>query len=66
MHQINPKKLQHSKWTAVAPVNKEKHFLVTEMKFVEHCVLEAILTKREEAIDWQILKNSTHWRQSWQ
>ncbi len=71
MHQINPKKLLHSKWTAVAPVNKEKHFLVTEMKFdeegnVEHCVLEAILTKREEAIDWQILKNSTHWRQGWQ
>lgn len=55
----------------MAPVNKEKHFLVTEMKFdeegnVEHCVLEAILTKREEAIDWQILKNSTHWRQGWQ
>ncbi len=22
MHQINPKKLLHSKWTAVSPVNK--------------------------------------------
>ncbi|NLZ79547.1 MAG: TIGR02450 family Trp-rich protein, partial [Gammaproteobacteria bacterium] len=29
MHRINPKKLLHSKWTAVSPVNKEKHFMVT-------------------------------------
>lgn len=61
MHQINPKKLLHSKWTAVVPVNKEKHFLITEVKFseeghVERCVLEAILSKRAESIDWQILK----------
>lgn len=33
MHQINPKKLLHSKWTAVKPENKEKHFMVTEMEF---------------------------------
>lgn len=70
VHQINPKKLLHSKWTAVVPVNKEKHFLITEVKFseeghVEHCVLEAILSKRAESIDWQILKNSAHWRQGW-
>lgn len=35
MNKINPKKLLHSKWTAVSPVNKEKHFLVTEMEFDE-------------------------------
>ena len=57
MHQINPKKLLHSKWTAVRPVNKEKHFLVTELKFDEegnviHCLLEAVISNREEAIDW--------------
>ncbi len=71
MHRINPKKLLHSKWTAVKPVNKEKHFMVTEMKFDEednviHCVLEAVLTKREESIDWQSLKNVEQWRQGWQ
>lgn len=71
MHRINPKKLLHSKWTAVKPVNKEKHFMVTELKFDEegnliHCLLEAVLTKREEAIDWQDLKNAEHWRQGWQ
>ena len=71
MHRINPKKLLHSKWTAVKPVNKEKHFMVTEMKFDEednvmHCLLEAVLTKREEAIDWHDLKNTEQWRQGWQ
>ena len=71
MHRINPKKLLHSKWTAVKPVNKEKHFMVTEMKFDEednviHCVLEAVLTKREEPIDWQSLKNVEQWPQGWQ
>ncbi len=42
MNNINPKKLLNSKWTAVKPVNKEKHFLITELKFDEegeviHC-----------------------------
>ena len=71
VHRINPKKLLHSKWTAVKPVNKEKHFMVTEIKFDEednvmHCLLEAVLTKREEAIDWHDLKKPEHWRQGWQ
>lgn len=66
MHQINPKKLLHSKWTAVRPVNKEKHFMVTELKLDEednvvHCVLEAVISNREAAIDWRELKGSTHW-----
>ncbi len=70
MHQINPKKLLHSKWTAVSPVNKEKHFMVTELKFDEegnviHCLLEAVLTNREMSIDWQELKNTANWRQGW-
>ena len=70
MHQINPKKLLHSKWTAVSPVNKEKHFMVTELKFDEednviHCVLEAVLTNREMPIDWQELKDTANWRQGW-
>ncbi len=28
MNKINPQKLLNSKWTAVKPVKKEKHFLV--------------------------------------
>lgn len=43
MHKINPKKLLHSKWTAVTVLNKEKYFLVTELKLDEtgevvHCL----------------------------
>ncbi|WP_198927950.1 TIGR02450 family Trp-rich protein, partial [Vibrio crassostreae] len=35
MNRINPKKLLRSKWTAVSPVKKEKHFMVTEVEFEE-------------------------------
>lgn len=30
MNQINPSKLLNSKWTAVKPINREKHFLVAD------------------------------------
>ncbi len=71
MHQINPKKLLRSKWTAVKPKHKEKHFMVTELEFDEegnviYCLLEAVLTKRATAIDWQQLKNSAEWQHGWQ
>ena len=67
---INPKKLLHSKWTAVSPKNKEKHFLITEVDFdeeglIERCLIEAVMTKRSEEIDWQNLKDSSQWRMGW-
>ena len=70
MNKINPKKLLNSKWTAVTPVKKEKHFLVTEVEFDEqgdvvHCLIEAVMTNRSEPIIWQELKNSETWRQGW-
>ena len=70
MNPINPKKLLHSKWTAVKPVNKEKHFMVTEVEFDEEgavvdCVIEAVMSKRAESIDWTVLKNTDSWRQGW-
>lgn len=70
MNRINPKKLLNSKWTAVNPVNKEKHFLVTEIEFdkngnVVHCLIEAILSNRSEPIDWKQLKNQAIWQQGW-
>lgn len=70
MNSINPKKLLNSKWTAVHPVNKEKHFLVTELEFDEegnvvHCLIEAVLSNRSEPIEWQALKNDTDWLQGW-
>ena len=70
MNPINPKKLLHSKWTAVQPVNKEKHFMVTAVEFDEEgvvveCVIEAVMSKRSESIDWTVLKNTDNWRQGW-
>ena len=70
MNKINPKKLALSKWTAVKPLNKDKHFLVTEIKFdeedtVTHCMIEAVMSKSEIHIDWQELKNTDNWKQGW-
>lgn len=70
MNSINPRKLMSSKWTAVRPVNREKHFVVTEVEFddngsVIRCVLQAVLTQRESTIDWRDLKEASRWRQGW-
>lgn len=70
MNQINPAKLPNSKWTARHPINKEKHFLVTDVEFDEEgvvvsCTVEAVLSKKEYAIDWLELKDEAVWRQGW-
>ena len=71
MNPINPAKLLNSKWTARSPENKEKHFLVTKVEFAEDqrivaCLIEAVLTRREMAIDWQELKDANRWAIGWQ
>lgn len=71
MNKITPKKLLHSKWTAVSPVNKEKHFMITDMEFDEEgvvisCIIEAVMSKRQVAINWQDLKDQQRWLQGWQ
>lgn len=70
MNKINPRKLINSKWTAVNPYEKEKHFLITELKFDEegeviHCLIEAVFSKRTEPINWKSLQNSECWLQGW-
>ncbi len=67
---VNPKKLLNSKWTAVLPVNKEKHFLVTEVHTDEEevpqtCTLEAVYSGAETTIHWRELKDTGRWRQGW-
>jgi tryptophan-rich hypothetical protein len=67
---INPKKLLNSKWTAVTPRNKEKHFIVTEIEFDENdvvasCSIEAVMTKRVIPLQWQDLKNEERWIHGW-
>lgn len=70
MNKINPKKLLNSKWTAVIPTKKEKHFLVSEVEFDEEgkvisCCIEAIMSKRSISINWQDLKDSSDWIHGW-
>ena len=62
MNQIKPKKLLNSKWTKVLPTNNEKHFLISELKhddneLISDCLIEAIISKSNESIDWNELKD---------
>ncbi|MCP1497875.1 tryptophan-rich hypothetical protein [Pseudomonas migulae] len=70
MNRINPSKLLLSKWTAALPQNREKHFLVTELFRDEEGTvldveLQAVLTKRNQRLSWQTLKNSDAWLTGW-
>lgn len=70
MNKINPKKLLGSKWTAVKPRNKEKHFMVSSVEFDEEgfiieCILEAVMPKVTTSIDWHELKNESNWAHGW-
>ncbi len=70
MNKINPKKLLNSKWTAVTPTHKEKHFIVTEMEFDEEgvvlsCCIEAVMSRRTIPIHWPDLKDNNLWLQGW-
>ena len=69
---INPKKLLHSKWTAVYPQNKEKHFIVTKLVLpelptlpLEHIELEAVYTNRSFIMPWSELTKVDLWLQGW-
>lgn len=70
MNKINPKKLLNSKWTAVTPANKEKHFIVSEVEFDEDdmvvlCCLEPVMSKRSISINWHELKDQDNWVHGW-
>ena len=52
------------------PVNKERHFIVTKIEFdenstINHCFIEAVITKQEKEINWIELKNEKIWLQGW-
>lgn len=71
MNPVSPKKLLHTKWTAVEPRDREKHFLVTDVIYdhrgvAQRCRLEAVHSRRELELDWRDLKDSGSWRTGWQ
>jgi tryptophan-rich hypothetical protein len=70
MNKINPKKLLNSKWTAVRPVNKEKHFIISDIEFDEEgivvaCCIEPVMSKHPIPINWLELKDASRWLQGW-
>ena len=70
MNKFNPKKLLNSKWTAVKPVRKEKHFIVTDVKFddagvVIACTIEAVISRRSMSTQWLDLQDTKVWLQGW-
>ena len=72
MNPLNPKKLLLSKWTAVEPVAKQKHFLVSRVVQpllatdpIEWVEIEAVFSKATRAIQWRELQDGCVWRQGW-
>ena len=70
MNRINPEKLLLSKWTALQPQGKERHFIVTKLLRADDeniiaCELEAVINKKIYEIDWQLLKESSSWVMGW-
>ena len=72
MNPLSPKKLLLSKWTAVNPTRKEKHFLVTRViepdppeGRIEWVEIQAVHSLRTTRIPWRDLQNDAVWRQGW-
>jgi len=72
MNPLSPKKLLLSKWTAIQPIAKQKHFLVSKVilpeppsEKIEFVEIEAVMTKRVSLIAWRDLMNSDLWLQGW-
>jgi tryptophan-rich hypothetical protein len=72
MNPLNPKKLLLTKWTAVKPVAKQKHFLVSRLIQPElptdpmvSVEIEAVFSKATQVIAWRELQDASVWRQGW-
>ncbi|WP_396437413.1 TIGR02450 family Trp-rich protein [Limnohabitans sp.] len=72
MNPLNPKKLLLTKWTAVKPVAKQKHFLVSRViepelptDSIERVEIEAVFSKAVKVIAWRDLQDESAWRQGW-
>ena len=69
---LHPKKLLLTKWTAVQPVDKNKHFLVSKVMqpeppalAIEWVELEAVYSKAVTRLPWQELRDPARWKLGW-
>jgi len=72
MNHLSPKKLLLTKWTAVQPIDKQKHFLVSKVilpeppsEKIEFVEIEAVYSQKTSLIPWRDLTNSELWLQGW-
>jgi tryptophan-rich hypothetical protein len=72
MNKLQPNKLMLSKWTAVTPIAKQKHFLVSKViepeqegNKVEWIDLEAVHSKATRRMAWRELQNEAMWLRGW-
>jgi tryptophan-rich hypothetical protein len=72
MNPLNPKKLLLTKWTAVKPVAKQKHFLVSRVIQPElpadpivSVEIESVFSKATQVMAWRELQDDSVWRQGW-
>lgn len=61
-----------TKWTAVKPVAKQKHFLVSRViqpalpeDPIELVEIESVFSKVTQVIPWRDLQNDDVWQQGW-
>jgi len=69
---LSPKKLLHSKWTALSPINREKHFIIVKVLHDEadaqkvlEVTTEAVLSKRHQTLHWRDLSDDSRWKAGW-
>jgi tryptophan-rich hypothetical protein len=72
MNSLNPKKLLLTKWTAVTPLVKQKHLLISRVvkpelptDRVELVEIESVFSKATQLIPWRDLQHKDVWRQGW-
>lgn len=65
-------KLLNSKWTAVQPQNKEKHFIVTKVfhnemdpQIIDDVIIEAVFTRKEYRVKASELRVTDNWIKGW-
>ena len=73
MTPLHPKKLLLTKWTAVQPIARNKHFLVSRVikpeppdLVVQWVEMEAVYSKAVTRIHWRQLQDETLWLRGWQ
>ncbi len=75
MNLIDPKKMFLSTWTAVEPLEKQKHFLVNKVmlpeapdgtiEWIEWIEIEAAYTQATAQLHWRELRDQAKWHRGW-